>query len=360
MKIIHCADLHLDAKLSTNFDEKQRKQRNAELLHTFERMVDFAVKNGVGAVLIAGDMFDRKTVSKIVRDTVFNCIEKAENKEFYYVRGIHDENFEAVELPRNMHVFTDEWTSFDLGENITLSGSELTKNNCGYILSSIRNSPDCFNIVMLHGAATEITDKEDCLNINLKELRDKYIDYAALGHIHAPRWEKLDDRGIYCYSGCLEGRGFDECGERGFMLLDIDSSAHTFSHEFVPFAHRRLYEVCADVTDCKNNYDVLKKIEEATVGLADENLVKIVLQGKIDVALTLDEDFLLTGEALSRFYLAQVKSEYTRKVDYSVFEHDKSLKGEFVRSVNGAELTDEEKAEIIGLGIRLLSGEADF
>lgn len=81
MKIIHCADLHLDAKLSTHLDEKKRKQRSFELLHTFERMVDFAVKNGVGAVLIAGDMFDRKTVAKGVRDTVFSCIERAENTE---------------------------------------------------------------------------------------------------------------------------------------------------------------------------------------------------------------------------------------------------------------------------------------
>lgn len=360
MKIIHCADLHLDAKLSTHLDEKKRKQRCFELLHTFERMVDFAVKNGVGAVLIAGDMFDRKTVAKGVRDTVFSCIERAENIEFFYVRGNHDEHFETIECPGNMHMLTDEWTSFELGEKITVSGAELTKNNCGYIFSAIRNAPESFNIVMLHGTVTEISDKEDYQNINLKELRGKNIDYVALGHIHAPKREKLDERGTYCYSGCLEGRGFDECGDHGFMLLDIDENAHTFKSEFIPFAQRRLYEVFVDVTDCKNSADALAKVENATADLDDENLVRVVLQGKVDVEVSLDEDFLLTGHALSRFFLAQIRSEYKRKVDYFAFELDQSLKGEFVRSVNAADLSDEEKAEVIGLGIRLLSGEADF
>ena len=34
--------------------------------------------------------------------------------------------------------------------------------------------------------------------------------------------DKMDSRGIYCYPGCLEGRGFDECEQKGFVVLDID------------------------------------------------------------------------------------------------------------------------------------------
>ena len=53
----------------------------------------------------------------------------------------------------------------------------------------------------------------------------KNIDYLALGHIHKYKQAELDQRGVYCYSGCLEGRGFDECGEKGFVLLDIDEES---------------------------------------------------------------------------------------------------------------------------------------
>lgn len=52
------------------------------------------------------------------------------------------------------------------------------------------------------------------------DLRGRGIDYLALGHVHSFRQEKLDEQGIWCYSGCLEGRGFDECGTKGYVMLE--------------------------------------------------------------------------------------------------------------------------------------------
>ena len=42
MKLIHCADLHLDSKMNRYLTTEQAKERNAELLHTFRRMVSYA------------------------------------------------------------------------------------------------------------------------------------------------------------------------------------------------------------------------------------------------------------------------------------------------------------------------------
>ena len=52
-------------------------------------------------------------------------------------------------------------------------------------------------------------------------LKEKNIDYLALGHIHEYSQGQIDLRGKYAYSGCLEGRGFDELGEKGFILIDV-------------------------------------------------------------------------------------------------------------------------------------------
>ena len=38
MKIIHCADLHLDSKLHTHLDRDLARRRRDELLHNFERV----------------------------------------------------------------------------------------------------------------------------------------------------------------------------------------------------------------------------------------------------------------------------------------------------------------------------------
>ena len=58
MKIIHCADLHLDSNMTSNLSREQAKQRKAELLATFERMIAYAKDNSVKAVIIAGDLYE--------------------------------------------------------------------------------------------------------------------------------------------------------------------------------------------------------------------------------------------------------------------------------------------------------------
>ena len=42
MKMIHCADLHLDSKMESNLDRDAANLRRDELLDTFEDMVTYA------------------------------------------------------------------------------------------------------------------------------------------------------------------------------------------------------------------------------------------------------------------------------------------------------------------------------
>ena len=70
MKIIHCADLHLDSKMTANLSKDQARERKREILRTFTRMVEYASKNDVRVILIAGDLFDTRSVSAMARNTV--------------------------------------------------------------------------------------------------------------------------------------------------------------------------------------------------------------------------------------------------------------------------------------------------
>ena len=99
------------------------------------------------------------------------------------------------------------------------------------------------NLVMLHGGIGTACG-EDMINLNL--LKNRGIDYLALGHIHSYQTGPLDETGSYCYPGCLEGRGFDECGEKGFVLLTVEDGS--VAHEFVPFSARQLHRVPVDIT----------------------------------------------------------------------------------------------------------------
>ena len=56
MKIIHTADIHLDSKMESNLPAAASKKRRSELLLSFIEMVDYAIKNEVTAIIIAGDL----------------------------------------------------------------------------------------------------------------------------------------------------------------------------------------------------------------------------------------------------------------------------------------------------------------
>ena len=366
MKIIHCADLHLDSKLTANLSKEKAKERKAELLQTFTDMVEYADKNNVRAIIIAGDLFDVRNISVTAKNTVYNAVVNHGDIDFYYLKGNHDaDSFLSMleEIPENLKLFGDSLTSYTLTEgnykNVVITGAELSEKNTKTIYSSLVLDNDKINIVVLHGqeAAYKAKDKAEVININA--LRNKGIDYLALGHVHSHKEERLDNRGVLCYSGCLEGRGFDECGQCGFMLLDIDCESKRLSYSFVPFARRSLYTVNTDVSGCLTSMDILKRVRERLDEGAynAESLVKIVLCGSVDVECEKNTEFI-RKQLEDSFYFVKVYDETRLAVDYSAFARDVSLKGEFIRTVMGEGGIDEEqKAEIIRYGIQALAGE---
>ena len=42
MRIIHCADIHLDSQMTANLDKVKAKERKHEILDTFLRMIKYA------------------------------------------------------------------------------------------------------------------------------------------------------------------------------------------------------------------------------------------------------------------------------------------------------------------------------
>ena len=166
----------------------------------------------------------------------------------------------------------------------------------------------------------------------------------------------MDNRGIYCYSGCLEGRGFDERKEKGFVLLDIKEDTKTIESKFIPFAGRILYEIHVDVSNTTTTLETKAKIDEKLKNIEEKALVKIVLEGKVEVDSERDIAYL-EKQYNQIYYFAKIYDETTLKIDYMSYENDISLKGEFIRLVLSQNLTEEEQRKIIVTGIKALSGE---
>ena len=346
MKFIHCSDIHLDSKMERNLTAAQARERNAEVCATFARMASFASGQGVTAVLIAGDLFDTQRATAQTVGFVLDTVRNNPGVDFLYLRGNHDESsFDGWDLPANFKTFGEHGTYHQYG-NVVIAGMELEPE-----YDALKLPEETVNIVTLHGQISTQPGEE---LVALPLLKRKQIDYLALGHIHAHQTGKLDDRGIWCYCGCLEGRGFDELRTKGFVMVDVEGQ--TLHHQFVPFARRTLEEVTVDITDLVTVSQILAAAERACADIPVENLVKITLTG--GYTLETQKDLLFLKKTLEgRFWFLKVKDESRLKIEKESYEHDLSLKGEFIRLVMASNRTDEEKEQMICCGIRALSGE---
>lgn len=360
MKIVHTADLHLDSNMESNLDKEQARQRKAELLDTFEDMVNYASDIGAGIFMISGDMFDKNMPAKRAMRRVLDIMGANPGIDFLYLKGNHDsETFDSelkAELLPNLYMFTSkEWTQYDYGE-VVISGRELNDDNSNSLYSDLVLDVAKINIVMLHGQEATYEGADKTHIVNLKNLKNKYIDYLALGHIHKYKTDKLDERGTYCYPGCPEPRGFDECGQKGFVVLDIDINTKTINSEFVSVQKRLFIEREIEVTPEMDLSAVNKKIEDSISDIDKKNAVKLVMTGYTDMERDLDVD-RIKDRFFDRFFFLKVYDKTRAQIDYESFAYDRTLKGTFVRLLQKADIPDENKADIIEAGIRAIMGE---
>ena len=383
MKILHMADVHLDSKLTRYLDNEKARERRNEILLTYRNAVNYAVENDIEVIIIAGDLFDVRKISATARDAVRDSIEQNPDITFFYLRGNHDaDSFVQTviekngKLPANLKMFAREWTSYRFtakdGISVVITGAEMDSENSAELVSSLVLNQSDFNIVTLHGQEIATASKNDAEVIPLREYRNRGIDYMALGHIHEPKIEKLDARGTYSYSGCLEGRGYDECGVRGFNVIEVTeiSGNPEMDVKFVPFARRTIHRVELDLgivnsgamqgmIDSPRIARLAKdKISEA--GVEEKDMVRLELTGKINASVDIDTDYI-RKILEDDYYHIKVVDKTGVYINYEDFALDMSLRGEFVRLIMREKelgnLDEETAARITRTGIDILAGE---
>lgn len=347
MKIIHTADWHLDSPLTSNLSYEKSKKRKNELLDSFRRMTDFAKENGVEAILISGDLFDGAFASNTAKETVGSCIKRNPGIEFFYIKGNHDEDFKGFDQMQNLRVFSREFSKYDC-KDVVIGGCEKASDS----YDEIQFEKDKLNILMLHGDIISLNSDEA---INLSELRDKNIDYLALGHIHSFSEGTIDIRGEWTYPGCPDGRGYDECGEKGFVLLNIEDGK--IKKEFIEFESRKIEDISLDVTGADSTSDVIDRMEKEFSCLDNNAMVKVRLVGNLPLECQIDSDYI--KERFSdKFFDFRIRDEIKALYEPEKYRYDETLKGEFIRYTQSCDdFTEDEKRKIIETGLKALSGE---
>ena len=87
-----------------------------------------------------------------------------------------------------------------------------------------------------------------------------------------------------------------------------------------------------------------------------ESIVKVVLTGGRDAEFDIDKDGL-SSRLNELFFFAKIYDRTEIKIDVNDYALDKSVRGEFVRTVWESDLSDEMKGKIITCGLNALKGE---
>jgi DNA repair exonuclease SbcCD nuclease subunit len=348
MKIIHCSDVHLDSKL----DGVNSLERNNELLSTFGKTVDYAKSQDVRLFIIAGDLFDTSRVSQKTKNFIIDLITQTPELDFLYLKGNHDNlnPFDGEIMPPNFKPFFNEWTQYTY-DDVTITGIETDDANCVRLYDQLSLDPTKQNIVVMHGAVSSALDSQ---SVNIDLLKNKNIDYLALGHYHSYLAKPLDLRGIYCYSGCLEGRGYDEAGEKGFVIIETDPK---IKHKLLTgFSHRTIYEIDVDISSLDTYLKIKNAVLSAVSQIDKRHYVKIRLTGSYNLNTQKDINHL-NLDLSSMFYSVKIEDNTTLAINSEEYMYDVSLKGEFIRNVLKSDLSEKQKEDIINIGIKALRGE---
>ncbi len=351
MRIIHTSDIHLDSRLSARLAPDKARIRRRELLSNLERLFCEAERLCCDAMIIAGDLFDNEKVSQRALDTALDAIGGHPSVSVFYLPGNHEKGAilsSGRSLPKNLFVFAEEWSYFKAGDVVIAGRSTCSEN----MFESLDFEDGHTNIAVLHGELRDRSAAPDI--IGLRDASDRNISYLALGHYHSFKSFRLNGGGAAVYSGTPEGRGFDECGECGFVLID---TAGVLKYEFIPFAKRHIRHLQANISGIISFSEVQALCLSALKEIPREDIVRLELVGYRPLELWLDTK-ALEEKFADRFFAFDLKNSTRLAINKESFRYDKSLKGEFIRLVaSRTDLDELTKEKIIETGLNALIGE---
>ncbi|MBS4956440.1 MAG: DNA repair exonuclease [Clostridium sp.] len=358
VKVLHCADLHFDTPFKELSKEVSDTSKN-ELLEVFKNIIDLAIDENIEVLLIAGDVFDNLTVNKNTLFFISDQIRRIKNIKVFISPGNHDPYneksfYSMINWPENVYIFKGDMEFKEVKElNLIVWGAGFRNSyENETLLRGINIDNDKINIMLLHGEITSSNSKNEYNPIYINDIYNSNIDYIALGHRHKFSGILKEGMTTYAYSGCPQGRGFDEEGEKGVIIGEVYKGGTNL--EFFPVYKRKYVTKEIDITGT-NNYDevVFKVLSDLSDEEIHKNFYKIILKGELKEHFKLNEN-LLIEKLKNKFYYFKIINDTSIEVNLEELSKDYSIKGKFIAKIieKLKEASDDDK-EILKLALKI-------
>lgn len=182
------------------------------------------------------------------------------------------------------------------------------------------------------------------------ELVGQDFTYAAIGHYHSFA-QIMDNTSVRAaYSGCAQGRGLDETGDKCVIVGEISPDGKV-ELERVEVAERRIIRVDIDVTGSRDNDEVLARIDAGAAPQARPcDVVCAFLRGRLAPGLSVDTS---VWQSRQPYFAASVNASAVEP-DYDLTaiaqqSAASSLRSTFVRKMleRQQQATDEDEKRAV-------------
>ena len=352
MKLLHAADFHLDSAFSS-LPPAQAARHREDQRRCLLALGDLCRREECRLLLLAGDIFDVPTPSRQSVEAL-KALARAVEVPVCIAPGNHDPYragsvYAEESWPENVWIFREESpTSVSFPTlDCRVWGAAFRQMDCPALPPFRASGPERHQIMVLHGDPAQ--PGSPSRPVSREVVAGSGLAYLALGHIH--KGGAFRAGGTLCaWPGCAIGRGFDETGPKGALVVDLDGQADA---RFVPLPGGRYESLRLEVRG-----DGLAGIPEQLPEAAPEDFYRVTLTGRGRPDLALLERMLAP-----RFAQLELRDETRAPLDLDEAAQSDTLEGLYFRALRDAIAREQDPDALrrlrlaAELGRRLLDGE---
>ena len=370
MKILHFADLHLDTAFAWAPADIAHERRQA-IHDTLIRICDVARERRVDLLTCAGDLYEQERFVPDTANFLVSTFAGLQSIPVLLAPGNHDwfspeSIYKTAKWSPNVHVFReDRLSKFELQPGLTIWGAaHCAPANTDDFLSHFHADSIGINLGLFHasessGLCFQGEGKKPYAPFTAGEIPAAGLAHALLGHYHTP----IDDQ-YYTYPGNPEPLTFGETGdrgavllERGAVLLEIGDNG-SIKRERIRVSQTILQQIEVDVSGAGSSQDVLDRVKNALAGKT--GIAQVFIKGEVSPSVLLNPA-VLKIEAETYLDWVQLQLDGVKPTyDLEAISAEHTVRGQFVRDVQGATLEEAERRRVLITGLRALDGREDL
>lgn len=296
-------------------------------------------------MLLAGDLFDGPATDDACR-ILYKALAQADVPVFI-APGNHDfagpdSPWLTRSWPDNVHIFTRPVLESVMIPrlNCEVYGAGFSSMDCPGLLEGFRAQSNCrYAIGVLHGDPSQ--SRSPYCPVTRSQVMDSALDYLALGHIH--KGGSFQAGSTLCaWPGCPMGRGFDETGEKGVLIVTLED---TVQARFLPLDFPNFFDLIIP-----SPQEPVQALRDLLPPVGSEDFYRITFTGTPDVPL--DPEALM--QSFSQFPNLTILDETLPPVDIWSALGEDSFEGLYFSALQKAmEETDEDTRRRILLAARI-------